>query len=88
MQLPDLIILALACYLVTDILVNRAAPFGIMTRIRAAVNSDVFRCFYCASVWAGIAVYLLWRFEPQVVYPLAIGAGAVLSWRYTGGNHT
>ena len=87
MTLPDLLILAFACYVVTDILVNRAAPFGVMDWIRAKANSDVFRCFYCASIWAGIAVYLVWRIEPQVIYPVAVAGGAVLLWRYTGGNH-
>lgn len=87
MQPTDLLILALATYLLTDVLVNRALPFGVMTHIREAVNSDVFRCFYCASIWAGIAVYLLWLAEPRVVYPVAAAGAAVLGWRYTGGNH-
>lgn len=87
MQPLDLIILIPAAYLVNDYLVNRALPFGVMDWIRARVQSDVFRCFYCAAVWSGIAVYLLWLVEPQLTYPLAIGGGAILLWRYTGGNH-
>lgn len=87
MQPTDLLILALATYLLTDALVNRALPFGIMTRIRDRADSDLFRCFYCASIWAAITVYLLYLVNPQVVMPIAAGGGAVLLWRYTGGNH-
>lgn len=87
MQPLDLLILALACYLVTDYTVNRALPFGIMTRIRERLQWDVFHCFYCAAIWAGIAVYLLWLIDPRLVIPPAMGGAAVLSWRYTGCNH-
>lgn len=87
MQLPDLLILALACYVFTDILVNRALPFGVMTWLRERTHWQVFECFYCSAFWCGIAVYLLWLIEPQLIYPLAIGGGAILLWRYTGANH-
>ena len=87
MQPTDLLTLILATYLITDYLVNRALPFGIMTRIRERVNADVFRCFYCAAIWAGIAVYLVWLVDPRLIIPPAIGGAAVLAWRYTGGNH-
>lgn len=87
MQPTDLLILALATYLVTDALVNRALPYGIMTRVRARLQWDVFMCFYCSSFWVAIAVYLLYLLNPQVVMPIAAGGGAVLLWRYTGGNH-
>lgn len=87
MQPTDLLILTLACYLLTDYLVNRALPFGVMTRIRAYWQTDALHCFYCAAIWSGIAVYLLWRVEPQLIYPPAAGGAAILLWRYTGGNH-
>lgn len=83
----DLAILALACYLLTDALVNRALPWNSMGRIRERLQWTVFTCFYCSAFWAGIAVYLLWLINPQLIYPLAIGGGAVLAWRYTGANH-
>lgn len=88
MQPLDLIILALACYLLTDALVNRALPYGVMARIRDKTQWQVFQCFYCSAFWCGIAVYLLWLVELQLTYPLAIGGGAILLWRYTGANHT
>lgn len=87
MQPTDLLILALATYLLTDALVNRALPFGIMTRIREATHWQVFECFYCSAFWAGIAVYGMWLAEPRLVYPVAAAGAAVLSWRYTGSNH-
>lgn len=83
----DLLILALAAYLLTDYLVNRELPYNIMGRIRDRLQWGTLRCFYCASIWCGIAVYLLWLVEPQLIYPFAIGGGAVLMWRYTGASH-
>lgn len=88
MQPIDLLTLTLAAYLLTDALVNRALPWNVMGRIRERLNSDVFRCMYCAAFWAGIAVYLIWLIEPRITYPLAISGGMLLLWRYTGGAHT
>lgn len=87
MQSLDLIILSLACYLLTDALVNRALPFGVMARIRDKTQWQVFQCFYCAAFWCGIVVYLLWLINLELIYPLAVGGGAILLWRHTGGNH-
>lgn len=87
MNAIDLLILALATYLFTDALVNRALPFGVMARLRDRLQWDVFLCFYCSSFWAALAVYGMWMLEPRLVMPLAAGGGAVLLWRYTGGNH-
>lgn len=88
MQLPDLLILALACYVFTDILVNRAAPFGIMEKIRTRVNSDLLRCFYCGGLWVGLAVYTITFREINLINSAAVTGAAVLLWRYTGANHT
>lgn len=87
MQPTDLLTLSLACYLLTDALVNRDLPFSVMARLREQVKSDVFHCFYCSSIWAAIIVYVTWQIEPGIVYPFAIGGGAVLLWRYTGASH-
>lgn len=88
MQPSDLLILILATYLLTDALVNRALPYGIMTRVREWANSELLRCMYCAGFWVGIVVYLMWLVEPQLTYPLAASGGMLLMWRYTGGAHT
>jgi hypothetical protein len=88
MQLTDLLLLSLACYLLTDALVNRALPFNIMGRVRERLQWGALTCFYCSSVWAGFFVTGLWLIEPRLLIPLAAGGAAVLSWRYTGGNHT
>jgi hypothetical protein len=83
----DLLTLSLAVYLLTDALVNRALPFGIMARIRERLQWQVLTCFYCCVWWAGIAAYLMWLIEPRLLYPVAAAGAATLSWRYTGGNH-
>lgn len=85
--MTDLAILIPAAYLVNDYLVNRELPYNIMGRIRDRLQWGALSCFYCAAVWSGIAVYLLWLVEPQLTYPLAIGGGAILLWRYTGASH-
>lgn len=87
MQLTDLLILALATYLLTDALVNRALPYGIMARIRDRLQWQGLTCMYCSVWYAGVAVYLLWLVEPQLVYPFAAGGGAIILWRFTGSNH-
>lgn len=87
MQPVDLLILIFAAYLVNDYLVNRELPYNLMGRIRDRLQWGALQCFYCCAIWSGIAVYLLWLVNPQLVYPIAAGGGAVLLWRYTGGNH-
>jgi hypothetical protein len=87
MQPLDLLLLALATYTVTDILVNRGLPFNVLGRLRDSHDWQLLRCFYCSAFWAGIAIYLVWLLNPQVVAPLALSGGAILLWRYTGGNH-
>lgn len=86
-QAVDLLILILAVYLLTDALVNRTLPYGIMTRLRVWLQWDVFMCFYCSSFWSALTVYGMWMLEPRLVMPLAAGGGAVLLWRFTGSNH-
>lgn len=87
MTLFDLLILALATYLLTDALVNRALPFGIMTRVRDRLQWQGLECFYCSSWWAGFAVTGLWLIDIRLLIPFAAAGGAVLAWRYTGSNH-
>lgn len=87
MTLPDLLILILACYLLTDYLVNRELPYNIMGRIRDRLQWGTLRCMYCASIWCAAVVYLVWLVEPQLIYPLTIAGGMLMMWRYTGGNH-
>lgn len=84
----DLLILTAAAYLLTDAMVNRALPFGIMTRIRDRWQTDWLRCWYCFVWSAGVIVYVVWLIEPRLIYPVAAAGLATLSWRYTGANHT
>jgi hypothetical protein len=86
MQPVDLLTLSLACYLLTDALVNRALPFNIMGRIRERLQWQGLSCFYCSAWYAGIFVTGLWLIEPRLLIPFAAGGAAVLSWRYTGSN--
>jgi hypothetical protein len=87
MTLSDLLILALACYVVTDVLVNRAAPFGVMDWIRARWNTQLLRCMYCAGLWTGILVYVITYREINLINSAAVTGAMLILWRWTGGQH-
>ena len=85
----DLLVLALATWRLAYLLVKEAAPFGIMTRIRAYTTlGGMLDCLYCSSVWAAIACYIALQTPlAHVVYIAAVSGLAMLLWRFTGGNH-
>lgn len=42
----------------------------------------VFHCFWCGSVWVGIAVTLLLILFPPLILPFALSAGAIIIKEY------
>lgn len=84
-----LIVLVLACYRFTALVVFDDWPFGIMQTIRdktgesdhwliQQVHSGI-TCPYCFGVWAGALVFLLWLSNIPllhgILYLLAIAGG-------------
>lgn len=89
MQPLDLLILVLATWRLAYLIAKEDAPLRLMARLRARFPlGGLTTCQYCASVWAAAGLYLL-MLTPAVwiVYILAISGGAMLLYRYTGGDH-
>lgn len=85
----DLLVLALATWRLAYLLVKEAAPFGIMTRIRAYTTlGGMLDCLYCSSVWCAIACYGIYLTDFRaIIYIIAISGASMMLYRYTGGDH-
>jgi hypothetical protein len=84
----DLVLLALATWRLAYLMVKESGPWQIMATIRAwSTFGGLLNCIYCASLWAGIAMFGLLLVFPPVVWVFAASGGAMLLWRYTGGDH-
>lgn len=84
----DLLILSLATWRLARLLTKEDAPYQLMTRFRARFHLAVLDCIYCTSIWCAIALYLLWQTPAApIVIVLAISGGAMMLFRYTGGDH-
>lgn len=82
----DAIVLMLAVWRVSYLLVYEDAPFKIMARLRAyTMLGGLLTCIYCVSIWVAVAVLIAWVYVPMLVYVLAISGGALMMHRYTGG---
>lgn len=88
LTLLELLTLSLATWRLAYLLAKEAAPFQVMARIRAKTTlGGMLTCLYCSSVWAAIAVALLWHTPLQaVVYVLAISGAALMLGNYTGSS--
>lgn len=85
------LLLALATYRLSYMLVYEAGPFHIFSRVRLWVkageydciengSNSVLCCIWCTSVWAAIALYAL-SFAPwgvHVIAVLAISGAAII----------
>ena len=86
----DALILGLATWRIAYLAAKEAAPFGIMTRIRARTTlGGLLTCLYCMSVWAAALMLLLWHTPLQfLVWVAAISGAALMLASWTGANHT
>lgn len=90
LDLTSLIILALATWRLSFMLVSETGMFGVFTFIRKHANvSGVLNCIFCTSVWVAILIMVVWYSDlyPSV-YVLAISGGAMVmrSWSGVGIN--
>jgi hypothetical protein len=85
----DLLILSLFTWRGAYLLVKEDAPFRLMARIRAVTTlGGMLNCIYCASIWVALIGFILMSTPlVPVVYVGAISGGAMMMWRYTGGEH-
>lgn len=89
MQPLDLLILALATWIVAYFVSNLDAPFDLMVRFRKRFPfGGLWACVYCMGFWAALMIYLLMATPARpAVNVLAVWGAALLLHRYTGGNH-
>lgn len=84
MKFLDLLVLALATWRISNILVKEDGPFRVFERARARLRGRP-NCIYCVSVWvaAGLfAIHLL--LTPYVAWVFAISGAALMLRAYTG----
>lgn len=89
-QLDTLLILALATWRVSLMLVREKGPYQIFSRLRKFTTlGGLLECIYCMSVWSALTFYLIWyHTELKVIVVLfAISGLAMVTHRYTGGDH-
>lgn len=89
MSITDLLIISLATWRLAYFISKENAPFDAMKRLRERFPlGGGTACIYCVSVWMAI---LSWLVMQTPLYPLvyiaAISGGAMMLWRYTGGEH-
>lgn len=85
----NLFLLTLATWRLAYLVAKEDAPFKMAKRLRERFPlGGLTTCQYCASVWAAGILYVL-MLTPVVwiVYILAASGGAMLMYRYTGGDH-
>ena len=88
MSFFDLLVLALATWRISYLIVYEDAPWRLMSRLREWNDlGGLLRCIYCTSLWVAVGCWLLMQVAPAVVYVLAVSGGAMMLWRYTGGEH-
>ena len=79
------IILALAIWRLSSLLVNEGGPFNVLAlfRDKARRVTDLFDCIWCVSVWMGIGAALAWTLYPAetvlICLPLAL-SGLAIGW--------
>lgn len=83
----DFIILGLATWRISNLLVDEVGPFGVLALFRHRVGirhdehsqpyatnelAELFLCVYCLSVWLGIFCAVLYYFYPVATYWLCL----------------
>lgn len=85
----DLLIIALATFYASYVLVHTKGPWGVFEKVRAAFPlGGLTTCIYCCAIWFAVAFYLLSLSPIAVVSQVfAVAGGAMLLFRFTGGSH-
>lgn len=91
MHITTFLILSLAVWRISNLLVNEDGPYQMLAEFRhsAVKVTHLFECVFCLSVWLGLIVAVAWYFYPfwavVVTLPFALSAGAILADRYING---
>ena len=87
MLLGDLLILALATWIVSYALVYLDMPYKLMSRFRAWTDWELLKCIYCVSLWVSAAFCFAYTMHVDVIEIAAVSGLSMLMWRFTGGVH-
>jgi hypothetical protein len=83
----NLIVVALAVWRISSLLVREDGPGDILAKFRFAIGikynkfsqqyaenkfAELFLCVWCLSVWVGIVVAILWFFFPVATFYLSL----------------
>lgn len=81
-----LVVLALATWRLTHLVVSEGGPFAIFEHLRRLAGAEepgelvglalLFSCVWCFSVWAAALLYIIWRWVPYGEVPLWILAAS------------
>lgn len=86
--MTDLIILALATWRISYMLVHESGPWSIFDRIRARASGtigDLFECIYCISIWSSAFLAVLWYGGGEIFVIIMAASGlALMAANYTG----
>ena len=89
MQPLDLLMLALATFYASYVVVNTKGPFDVFLAAREKLpHGGLLTCIYCVALWIGLLLYCLTftRLAPVVTVLAGVG-GAMFIYRWTGGSH-
>lgn len=93
MNLTFLLILILATWRISSLLVSEDGPFGIFARLRDELSynefsqpssfvSELFNCLWCMSIWVGLILMIAYSYYPNqtilACLPFALSAGAIV----------
>lgn len=85
----DLLVLSLFAWYLAYVLVKTSGPFNVFGRIRGVTTfGGLLSCLYCLVLWTSVLGYLL-LLSPYgaIVYIGGASGGAMIMYRYTGGDH-
>jgi len=85
MDILELIILILATWRLSSLLVQEDGPKGILKTFRDWTfnYTQLFECLWCTSIWIAVFIFIVYQTIPVVCVILAISAGAILVDRFS-----
>ena len=81
--------MALATWRLAYMLTYEMGPWGVFERLRGLTTlGGLLVCVYCTSVWAALALWVVWGTPARpLVYVLAVSGAGLMLASYTGVHH-
>lgn len=80
----DLLLLALATWRLTSLLVQENGPAGTLKWAREHLpHGGVLDCIWCCSIWCAALLVVVYGYVQWPVWILAVSAGAILYDKWT-----